>query len=467
VESVAWVSELKGLMCTFFYILAFMAYIRFSRIGKKSFYIISLLLFLLSLLSKPMSVTFPVILILFDYYEEKLTKSKLIEKLPFFVLSFALSIVIFMAQKSWYAVSSDKLYLFPFSNIAFYISKLTLPIKLSAHYEYPLIFGYLSKETFMSILVILGVVIYLINFKKIKRIVNFGILFFLVSLLPILRFVPVGLSCAADRYMYIPMIGAFLAIAMLIDSFAHNKQKVKKALIVVTGVYVLFLANLSFSRCDVWKDSYSLWSDIVVKYPDSSYARLYYNQTLAELGISHLNNKEFAKARKYYSTILEYYLNSQKYSSTYEEAKGEFFSYNDGNKKIAYKRVVVDFINIELKEEALYNMGRAYLYENNLKESKKYFTLLIEQFPGNADGYMLLGSISVLQNDYKKAIELYKKSVRLDPKNHRIHYNFAVTLEGDGNLKEAIKHYKLASKLKAGWELPKEALARLTGSNVK
>ncbi|MFC1856369.1 hypothetical protein ACFL2A_07530, partial [Thermodesulfobacteriota bacterium] len=118
VESVAWVSERKGLICAFFYFLSFISYIIYTRNDKKGLYPLSILLFILALLSKPMAISFPIILLAFDYYEDKLTRKRVVEKIPYFILTLTFSIIAVLSQAGENAISDSHLTHF-FSNLLF------------------------------------------------------------------------------------------------------------------------------------------------------------------------------------------------------------------------------------------------------------------------------------------------------------------------------------------------------------
>jgi hypothetical protein len=349
VESVAWVSERKGLMCAFFYLLSFMAYIRFSRKRKISFYFLSIVLFLLSLLSKPMSVTLPLILILFDYYQDnKLSMATVIEKAPYFMLSAAASVVTIMVQRAVGAMQLEKTtfffknILYSFYRVGFYIKKLLLPIKLSSYYTpVHLSFSYTSMEFIAIILAIVVIIVYLVNFKRINKEFNFGVFFFLVSLIPILKIVHLEGPFAADRYMYVPMIGFFFAMAALIKYFLVDRKGLKKTALIVAAAYIICLGTLTYARCNVWKNSYTLWTNVLKTQKDSP---------MALLGIGNFylkERKEPVKARKYYTPVLK---------------------------------------NEDKRRLALYFTGASYLQEYNFKEAKKYFIQLNKEFPNHEFG---------------------------------------------------------------------------------
>jgi tetratricopeptide (TPR) repeat protein len=432
VESVAWVSERKGLMCAFFYILSFMSYIRYSRDGGKKFYFLSILSFLLALLSKPIAITFPVILILFDYYEENLTKSKIIEKLPFFILAPTSLFITMNVQRINEFISVDKFkhfsYLFylVFYNIGFYIGKLIVPVNLSMHYAYPESYSYLSKYFLSGMFVLISLVLYLIYFKRIKREINFGILFFMVSLVPILRIVPVGVTLANDRYMYLPMLGLFFAIVMFINSLILNKPALKKGLIVFASVYLLILGSLAYAQCKVWKNTQTLLENVANNSPD------YYNILLVN-GNRSLREKNYTSAREFFTLAL--------------------------NEKRS-------------RETALFNMGMISVIEKRPEEVSKYFSRLVNEFPGNEKGnnstaYMFLGDVSYSNKDYDEAKKRYEYSLKLNKDDHLTHYRYGRVLEKTGDIDQAVKHYRIANELFNDWDLPKKALKRLSQPKTK
>ncbi|MFC1855949.1 tetratricopeptide repeat protein, partial [Thermodesulfobacteriota bacterium] len=129
------------------------------------------------------------------------------------------------------------------------------------------------------------------------------------------------------------------------------------------------------------------------------------------------------------------------------------------------KRARIERGVLTVKEKALYNIGMAFLYKNMIREAEDYLKKLITQFPKNAKGYLQLGNLYDMKEDFEVARGFYEKSISLDDKDAVTHYNFAVALENHGELTKAIKHYKLAIDIKPGWEIPKKALARVVSGN--
>ncbi|MFC1856160.1 tetratricopeptide repeat protein [Thermodesulfobacteriota bacterium] len=416
VETVAWISERKGLLCTLFYLLSFMSYIKFSRGSKKGFYILSIILLILALLAKPMAVTLPLILILYDYYENKLCRKKLIEKVPFFIISIAFSLLVFFIQKNEGSVATSELMSFSqnilmaFYNVGFYIDKLMLPRNLSVFYAHSTPFSYISLKALIGQGMIVACILYLVNFKRINRGVNFGILFFLISLLPIIRLVPIGATYAADRYMYVPMLGLFFALGMIIISFqkARPESKVRaRAFFVIIPIFIVCLSMAAVSQTKVWKNSYTLWSKVVAIGDPSDNAYL-------GLGKFHSSKEEYGEAVKYFLKV--------------EKSTSPLW-----------------------REMALFNLGLCYFKMKNYDESRAHLLTLTKDYPetiavSSSDIYMLLARTSAFMNFLDDADKYFKRSLGFNPKNVRAHYYYALLFESIGNDAKAKEHFDLSEQ---------------------
>lgn len=276
VESVAWVSERKDVMFTFFYLASLCAYLKFSREqkGRIAWYLFALLLFLLSLLSKGMAVTLPVVMLLLDYLNERrLTARLLLEKIPFFVLSIIFGLIAIEAQKSAGAIGNFVTYTFferillSFYGIFLYLYKAIFPVNLSCFYSYPeKVNGHLPYFLYIFPVVIGGLAFLVYRSMKHSRIVVFGAMFFIVTIALVLQVLPVGGAIIAERYTYIPYIGIFFMLAMAIVKLMEKRQGTLRPAL-VTGL-ILASAILSYAtiqRTKVWKDSVTLWTDAIEK----------------------------------------------------------------------------------------------------------------------------------------------------------------------------------------------------------
>lgn len=318
VESVAWVSERKDLLFSFFFLLSIIFYVRYAADSKSaslrgsSFlktatdcrYGTSLILFCLSLLSKPMAVSLPLVLLILDWYPlrrwegEAERVSLLIEKIPFIALSAASSVITIMAQKAGGALVP--LPLLPLSTkiansvmaFATYIVKLILPLSLAPFNPYPQKIQYFSPPFVLALFLVLGILFSCLVFLRKNRAWAAAWAYFLVTLIPVLGIVQVGEQSFAYRYLYIPCIGPFLlaglATASLYNRFvaAHTHSLYRKSLFVALPLAVLIsLSFMTIRQIHVWKDSVSLWSQQIRVMP--SHAKGYHFRGNAYRALSH------------------------------------------------------------------------------------------------------------------------------------------------------------------------------------
>jgi hypothetical protein len=288
VESVAWISERKDVLSVFFFLLSVLAYLKYtsSRNSKRSIsYGACLLLFTMALMSKPMAVTLPVVLLILDYYPLgrmslegglKGAKWSLLEKVPFFVLSLLSSLITIWAQHTGGALTTLEAYplkvriLVALRAYAFYIYKMVLPIDLAPFYPYPRSIDFFAIEFLVSF--ILLIVITTLCLWSVKRYKLFSAiwLYYLITLIPVIGIVQVGEQAAADRYTYLPSLGPFLlaglgaGIVFEISSKKLYRTAIIATLVVLSGI----LVNKTVKQTAIWQDSITLWSYEIKLFPN-------------------------------------------------------------------------------------------------------------------------------------------------------------------------------------------------------
>lgn len=276
VEAVAWISDLKGLLCALFFLAGLIAYLFYLQKGKKIYYWVVLSSFIFSLLSKVMAVTFPLTLLLLDYHNKRrIDKAAFLEKIPFFELSLVFVIVGTAAQAVFKTIIPQSLplvsrLLIPFYAVYLYIEKTIIPLGLTNLYPFPFINETLSIKYFAAALQVLGLVVLGIFSIRYSRKVIFGMLFFLFLILPVLKVVPFGNWIIADRHAYLAHVGLFYLCGEALRRTCSGSRAVKirrACAIVFLMVIIAALCFLSRQRIPVWRDSISLWSDAIAKYP--------------------------------------------------------------------------------------------------------------------------------------------------------------------------------------------------------
>jgi len=284
VESVAWISERKDLLYGMFFLAGLITYVRFLQTSRRSYYLFTIVLFILSLLSKPAAVVFPLVCFAIDYYyRRKLTLRTTMEKIPMLLLAIAAGLVTYLIQSQNAVADFSTFSLFQrilFASYGFivYIYKLLIPVNLSAFYPYPSlsVSGYLPAIFYLSpllVLILTGLVWFSTRFN---RVVAFGYLFYLFTIVLVLQFVSVGSAIMADRYAFIPCIGLFLVIGYYFDYIYVTGRKHLRILKVifplVLAVYSGVLIITTSNQIGIWKNSETLWSDVIKKYPTVSVA---------------------------------------------------------------------------------------------------------------------------------------------------------------------------------------------------
>lgn len=285
VESVAWLAGRKDVLYGSFYIGACITYIEYMRASadkKTKWYLITTLLFICALLSKPVAVTLPLVLLLLDYFEkQKIDKAMLLGKLPLLAISVAAGIKSMIDQKAFGSLSTDdKLYNavehIGLGGYAFitYLWKAALPLNLSNFYPYPPKTGAMISPVYYLFTAASLAILALVWYFRRNKIVVFGSLFFLANIVLLLQFLPVGGAIIADRYSYIPYLGLFFMIGWGISNFFEpgaNRQT-GNFLAGGIGLYAIFLGVLTTERCHDWYDTASLWRDEIEKQPSAANA---------------------------------------------------------------------------------------------------------------------------------------------------------------------------------------------------
>jgi len=385
VESVAWVSERKDVLYSSFYLLSLIIYTTYASSRKGMYYGLSLLFFLLSLLAKGQAVFLVAILPFIDYVKGRKWYSikVLSEKIPFFLLSLIFGWVAFRAQGFTNALSVAHFSLlerFAFASfgLTHYLVKSILPIGLSAYYPYPTRLLNGSIPLFYWLFII-PLPVYLIGsyflFKR-SKIYAFGISMFFLNLLPLLQLISVGGTIMADRYFYIPSVGLLLCFAF--GLLEIRKTRIRYALFILI---ILVFSGLSFSRCRVWKDSITLWNDVISKY---DYAQVAY----LNRGFAYSNLEHWENAIADYSSAIKI---NPKYT-------------------IAYSNRGIAFGNLGQLDKAIADESKA------LEIDPKY----IDAYSNRGVAYTRLGQ-------WDKAIADYSKAIEIDPKSAQIYYNLGIS----------------------------------------
>jgi len=294
VESVAWISERKDVLYVAFFLAATIAYWRYLSARKRPWLAITFLLFLLSCLAKGMAVVFPLVLVLMDVWQRRrdaFSAAALLEKIPFFATSLLFGWIAINVQgggnlhglliRTDYHLKglADTLPLtalerivLPAYGLFLYSWRLFVPIHQSAFYPYPSGADAAAIHTFLGPLVFVALVALAVwDFRR-TRIWTFGVGWFLVTLAPVLQWIPVGDAIIADRYTYLSYIGPLFAIAVAIDRLAARRPRGAAFASVLLGIVAIVFFARTVRQAEVWRDSEALWSNVIRLYPRNEMA---------------------------------------------------------------------------------------------------------------------------------------------------------------------------------------------------
>jgi multidrug transporter EmrE-like cation transporter len=349
-----------------------------------------------SVLSKPSAICFPLVLVLLDYLlKVKIDfKSIFITKIPFILVAIILGLATIYTRTEDKFINQNHAYAI-YERIGYagyallqYIYKFFIPIDLSVIYPYP------QNKTLSIIIgyVVIAILLFCIYklYKSSSIIIFFGILFFIVNLLLVLQFIPFGEVLTADRYMYLPIIGISIALLSILPT-ANNQLKI------IAASLVVMYGCLTFMRASVWKNSVSLYSDILKKYPHSFVA-------LNSLGAEYMLNKNYDLSLRYLDAAIN-----------------ENTSYYKG----------------------YYNRGLLFAQTERMKDAIRDFDIAIEQ-KKYTKAYVARANAYYTLKNFSKAISDAETVLKTEPKNPKANYVLAMCYDDLNELDKALISYNKA-----------------------
>lgn len=316
VESVAWVAERKDVLSTFFALLTLLAYTRYaqsvsgdkcqvtpganpSRITHHASLCLALVFFTLGLMSKPMLVTLPFVLLLLDYWPLKRVSVSafrfprfplLLEKAPFFLLAAISCIVTYLVQRHGAAVMT--LEQFPFDlrlvnvliSYARYLTMAVWPVNLAVLYPLPPHLGWLTAPTIFSAALLAAISWLAWRTREQYPYLIVGWLWFLGTLVPVIGFVKAGSAALADRYTYIPLIGIFIAVAFGARELANRFRLSPKSLAMASAMILGSCLFATEHQLQFWRDSTSLFAHDLAVTENNPFPHINYGIALESQG---------------------------------------------------------------------------------------------------------------------------------------------------------------------------------------
>jgi tetratricopeptide (TPR) repeat protein len=406
VESVAWISERKDVLSAVFFMLTLGAYVRYVRSPSIGRYLTMSILFALGLMSKPMLVTLPFILLLLDYWPLKgfavrsSTKRLILEKIPLLALSVAGGFITLWVQQSSVARTEELPLIWRVANglvtYATYLRQMIWPMGLAVFYPHP--GDQLPVWEIGLGIVLLGLVSAgAIALRRKRPYLVTGWFWYLVMLLPVAGLIQVGSQAHADRYTYLPQIGLYLLLAWAItDALASQLQR--RILAVTASVAVIALAWCAHVQASYWRNGESLWGHALAVTSGNFMAHDGLGEYLGNRGRLDEAIDQFQKAL---------------------------------NIAPGYPEIETNLIL------ALTRKGRT-------DEAITHLQALLKEYPNDAQAQYNLGNALRKKGDSQGAIAAYEKALSIQVRYPAAHYNLGIALDQNGQIDEAIAHYQEA-----------------------
>lgn len=297
VESVAWATERKDVLYSFFYLWALYLYLGPDQASRKPRVLgACAVLYGLSLMAKPMAVTLPFILLVFDYWPLGRIPRDLVraikEKAGFLGVAVVGALVTFLSHVKTlsYAQSGVEFYwvLNAFRSLLFYLGKMVWPVGLSAYYPFPTeaTTAYVTGNIVMTALVLIGIHL---SYRWREKFPFFlaATAYYVVSLLPVLGIVQTGAQAAADRYTYLPSLAPFLLFSVGAAMASGYRVRILGPLSLILALVLGFLTG---GQIGTWKNTQVLWERVTEVYPDEN------ADAYSRLGAAYLKAKRYDEA---------------------------------------------------------------------------------------------------------------------------------------------------------------------------
>jgi len=498
VESVAWVAERKDVLSTFFWMLTLWAYTRYVQNLSMKRYLCVLFSFIIGIMTKPMLVTLPFVLLLLDFWPlrrlhlegsffntgasdlkavggrngKESSMALIIEKIPLFILSGASICATLFAQ--WSGI-------FPLESLPFstrvsnavvsyisYMGKMIWPSDLAVFYPYPESIPLWQVGGAILLLILITAVAVRLRRRNPYAIV--GWLWYLGTLVPVIGLVQVGYQSMADRYTYLPVIGLFIAIAWMVPDLLARWRFHRIALSVLAACVIAALMTVSLFQIRYWQNSMTLFARALAVTKNNFVIETNMGASLAEQG-------KFGEAIAHYQEALR--IKPDDFEARYNLANAlarqgkveDAVSHYAGilqtkpdaaavhnNMGIALSQLrrtdeaIVHFREaLRIKpdfEDAGSNLEKALMGQGRTKKPVPEKVAIPPADPNSAEGQLRMGLALFQEGKADEAIPKFEEALRLNPKLATAHISLGLIMAQKRNLDKAIDHFRKALKIK-------------------
>jgi len=451
VESVAWISERKDVLSAFFMFLAMGAYLTFVQKRNAVNYIRILVWYALALLSKPMPVTLPFVLLLLDFWplgragQEgirgliRALPRLVYEKLPLFAVTAAFCVIAVLAQRESGFIYSTELVPLPqrLQNAAVssvgYLRMFLAPLGLAAHY--PLRPHSLALAA-ICVSLIAAVTAWAIYTARKRPYLVTGWFWYLGMLVPVIGIVQVGSQALADRYTYTPLIGIAIAIVWLVGDAVSTRREARQIVAIACSVAIVILTAMTIRQTLYWKDGVTLFRRAIEVVPDDGFSHLM-------LGKAYMREFDVASAVPHYQRAMELTPNDRNVAFGLGTALSLAGREDEA---IPYLRAATT--SYSKPEDAFTNLGHALLRKNLVEDARAQFSQALEIDPSQDGAIMGLGIAEGMLGNGERSIELLTTAVQRQPANAEARFNLGIAFLSSGRNPEAVEQFEEVLRLR-------------------
>lgn len=457
VESVAWITQRKTLLAVLFFLISLLLYLKFENGNRFLLYWLSAGTFVLAMLSKGSVVALPVVLLLIAWWRHRtIIRKDLLRSIPFFAISALAGCVEIWFQYNraiaGEAIRTDNF----FARLAgagmavwFYIYKAVVPVNLI--FIYPR--WQINPEewlVYVPFAALTGLFLLLLRYRQNwAKSLLFALSYYVVMLLPVLGFFSIYFmkySLVADHYQYASIIG-MIALVVSAGYFIAARLGRWGSIIAKTAAVVILalLATLTWRQCRIYKDVETLWSDVLLKNPNSWIAH-------NDLGIALQSKGRLDEAMAHYRRALQFRADAE----VYNNIANVFTQQGNSNEAAEYYlkalKVNPNYVN------AYYNMGKLFQIQGKTDAAIDCFRQALRRNPALVEAHYSLGFALQTQGKLDEAQDCYRRALRQKPDFPEAYNNIGTILAVQGRLDEAVEHFHQALKFRPDYPKARQNL---------
>jgi len=458
VESVAWVSDRGDLLCELFFMLTLWAYKTYTVRRTYAWYLAVVILFALGLMTKPVMVTLPFVLLLLDYWPLgrfssgllRNTRALVVEKIPLFALSAASSLVAMLAQQKAFGDSGNFPVAYRIGNAAvsyvIYLWQMVWPVRLAPLYPRP-VDNLPSWEVALAFALLGAVSFTAFLWRKKRPYFTVGWFWYLGMLVPASGTVQTFAFTHADRYTDLPQIGLALLATWLVADMAAGWRYRVEILSGTVAIVIVAMVFLSRAQTSHWQTSETLWRHALACTEGNGVAH-------NGLGNALLQKENFDEAILHYQKALEI---KPDFPEAYINLGSAFFQKGNVDESIAcYQKALAlnpgHFQNAAAIKpryaQAHVELGNALFQKGRFDEAADHYREALEITPGYAEASYNLGNVFLRKDSLDEAAALYQKALETKPGYLEAHNNLGFILLKKGRVDEAVVQYRKEIEIK-------------------